>query len=367
MEFGQGFLEELVMNQSFWKGKTVLVTGHTGFKGSWLSIVLKKFGANIIGFSKDIPSEPNMYTIARVQDGIKNIVGNINDSNHINQVFEENKPEIVIHMAAQAIVRESYKNPLETFSTNVMGTANILDAVRNSNSVRVVIIVTSDKSYRTKKDNSKYFEDDPMGGYDPYSSSKGCAELVTASYRNSFFNPLKYSEHKVAVASVRAGNVIGGGDWGLDRLVPDIVRGIKNKSTVVIRNPESTRPWQFVLDPLFGYLMLAEKMWDNGQEFSQGWNFGPTIDEEITVKWILEFIKKQIGEELNLEINNSPQPHEEKHLRLNCSKAINQLEWKSKMNLEKTLLWTINWYNEYMKNKNMKEFTEKQIDEFLVV
>ena len=208
MEFGQGFLEELVMNQSFWKGKTVLVTGHTGFKGSWLSIVLKKFGANIIGFSKDIPSEPNMYTIARVQDGIKNIVGNINDSNHINQVFEENKPEIVIHMAAQAIVRESYKNPLETFSTNVMGTANILDAVRNSNSVRVVIIVTSDKSYRTKKDNSKYFEDDPMGGYDPYSSSKGCAELVTASYRNSFFNPLKYSEHKVAVASVRAGNVI---------------------------------------------------------------------------------------------------------------------------------------------------------------
>ncbi len=355
------------MNQNFWKGKTVLLTGHTGFKGSWLSIILKKFGANVIGFSKDIPTNPSMYEVANVNDGLQNIVGNVNDSNHINQVIKEYKPEIVIHMAAQAIVRESYRNPLETFSTNIMGTANTLDAIRNSGNVRVVIIVTSDKSYQIKKDQSKYSEDDPMGGYDPYSSSKGCAELITSSYRNSFFNPEKFSEHKVALASVRAGNVIGGGDWGGDRLLPDVIRGFQRKSIIKIRNPNSIRPWQFVLDPLFGYLRLAEKMWNDGKEFSQGWNFGPTTFEENSVKWIIEFIKKQMDENINFEMDNTTQPHEEKYLRLDCSKAINQLGWKSKMGLEKTLLWTLNCYKEYMKNNNMKEFTERQIDEFIVV
>ncbi|MBC8502039.1 MAG: CDP-glucose 4,6-dehydratase [Nitrosopumilus sp.] len=355
------------MNQNFWKGKTVLVTGHTGFKGSWLSIILKKFGANVIGFSKDIPTDPSMFETANVKIGMKSVIGNINDSEQIKQVFEENKPEIVIHMAAQAIVRESYKNPVETFLTNVIGTANILDEIRNSKGVRVVIIVTSDKSYKPKKNHSKYSEDDPMGGYDPYSSSKGCAELVTSCYRNSFFNPTKYSEHHIAISSVRAGNVIGGGDWGTDRLVPDIIKGIQKKSNIKIRNPESTRPWQFVLDPLFGYITLAEKMWNNGQEFSQGWNFGPTQNEEKPVKWIIEYIKKHIDKKMNLEIDTSIQPHEEKYLRLDCSKAVSELGWESKMNLEKTLLWTLNWYTEFMKGNNMKEFTEKQIDEFMAV
>lgn len=355
------------MNENFWKDKTVLITGHTGFKGSWLSIILKKFGANVIGFSKDVPTEPSMYKIACVQDGITSIMGNINDLNHINQIFEENKPEIVIHMAAQAIVRESYKNPLETFSTNIIGTANILDAIRNSDGVRVAIIVTSDKSYKTKQNQSKYSEEDPMGGHDPYSSSKGCAELVTSSYRNSFFNPTKYSEHHVSIASVRAGNVIGGGDWGTDRLFPDIMRGIQNKSNIKIRNPESTRPWQFVLDPLFGYIMLAEKMWNEGEKFSQGWNFGPTIDDEKPVKWIIEYVKKYIDNKIDFEMDISSQPYEEKYLQLDCSKAIRELGWKSKMNLEKTLLWTLNWYQAFMKGNNMKELSEKQIDEFMVV
>jgi len=353
------------MNKNFWKSKTVLLTGHTGFKGSWLSVVLKKLGANVIGFSKDIPTKPSMYEIANVQEGMKSVTGNVNDENHLKQIFGDNKPEIVIHMAAQAIVRESYENPHETFSTNIMGTVNLLEAFRNSEEVRVAIIVTSDKSYRIKKDHSKYSEDDPMGGYDPYSSSKGCAELVTSSYRNSFFNPEKYSEHKVALASVRAGNVIGGGDWGMDRLLPDIIRGLQNKSTIKIRNPESIRPWQFVLDPLFGYLRLAENMWEDGKRFSQGWNFGPTIEEEKPVIWIIEFIKKQMDEKINFEIDVSSQPHEEKYLRLDCSKAINQLGWKSKMNLENTLLLALNWYGEYMKGSNMKEFTERQIDEFI--
>ena len=353
------------MNPTFWKNKTVLVTGHTGFKGSWISIILKKFGANVIGFSKDIPTNPSMYKITCVENGMTSIIGNINDSKHIKQVFEQNKPEIVIHMAAQALVRESYKNPLETFSTNVMGTANVLEAVRNSNSVKVCIIVTSDKSYRTKIDNSKYSEDDPMGGHDPYSGSKGCAELVTSSYRSSFFNPSKFQEHKISIASVRAGNVIGGGDWATDRLFPDIMRGIQNNSKIIIRNPESTRPWQFVLDPLFGYILLAEKMWENGKKFSEGWNFGPTKDDEKPVRWITEFIKNNTDKKINFEINSSSQPHEEKYLKLNCMKSISELGWMSKMNIEKTLLLTLNWYAEFMKGNNMKEFTEKQIDEFI--
>jgi len=355
------------MSQNFWKSKTVLLTGHTGFKGNWLSIILKKLGANVIGFSKDIPTKPSMYEITNVQEGMKSIMGNINDVNHLKQVFNENEPEIVIHMAAQAIVRESYENPSETFATNVMGTVNLLEAVRNSRGVRVVIIVTSDKSYRIKKDHSKYSEDDPMGGYDPYSSSKGCAELVTSSYRNSFFNPKKYSEHKVALASVRAGNVIGGGDWGTDRLLPDIIRGFQSESLIKIRNPDATRPWQFVLDPLFGYMKLTEKMWAEGEKFSEGWNFGPTTDEEKSVKWIIEFIKKQIDEKIDFEYDNSAQPYEAKYLRLDCSKAVNQLGWKPKMNMENTLLWTLNWYKEFMKGREMKEFTERQIDEYMVV
>ncbi|WP_299290894.1 CDP-glucose 4,6-dehydratase [Nitrosopumilus sp.] len=355
------------MDNNFWKDKRVLITGHTGFKGSWLTIILKKFGANVIGFSKDIPTKPSLFEIAEVKNNIQNIIGNVNNRDQIEQAFNEFKPEIVFHMAAQSIVRESYKKPLETFSTNVLGTANVLEAVRNSNYVKVVIVVTSDKSYKVKKDHSKYSEDDPMGGYDPYSSSKGCAELLTSSYRNSFFNPSKFDEHNVALASVRAGNVVGGGDWGMDRLLPDIIRGILNKSKVAIRNPGSTRPWQFVLDPLFGYLRLAEKMWQSKGEFSEGWNFGPTSEEEHTVKWITENIKKQFKDKINFEINSSNQPHEEKYLRLDCSKAEKELLWTSKMKLETTLKWTLNWYEEYMKNSDMREFTERQIDEFILM
>ena len=352
------------MNTNFWKNKTVLITGHTGFKGSWLSLILKKFGANVIGFSKNIPTNPSMYEIANIENGMTNIFGDINDSKKIYQVLVEHKPDIVFHMAAQAIVRESYKDPLETFSTNILGTANILEAIRKIGNVKVAIMITSDKSYRVKNDHSKYSEDDPMGGYDPYSSSKGCAELVISAYRNSFFN-IKNKNDSTAIASVRAGNVLGGGDWGADRLIPDIIRGIQKKETIQIRNPKSIRPWQFVLDPLAGYLSLAEKMWENRKQFSKGWNFGPTNSKEETVEWIIKFLKEQLNEEIDLEINNSIQPHEEKYLRLDCSKATNQLGWESKMNLGKTLLWTMNWYAEYLKNNNVEEFTKKQIDEYM--
>jgi len=354
------------MDPNFWKNKTVLITGHTGFKGSWISIILKKMGSNVIGFSKNIPTNPSMFEIANVKEGITSVVGDINNLEKIQNTMADYKPDIVIHMAAQAIVRESYKDPLDTFSTNVIGTANILESIRKSNSVKVAIMVTSDKSYRVKNDHSKYSENDPMGGYDPYSCSKGCAELITSAYRNSFFN-IDQKNNSVAIASVRAGNVIGGGDWGTDRLIPDIIRGIQKKSLIQIRNPKSIRPWQFVLDPIFGYLTLAEKMWEDKKQFSQGWNFGPINNEEKTVEFIIKFLKKQMNEDINFEISNVNQPHEEKYLGLDCSKSHNILGWKTKMDLEKTLVFTLNWYKEFIKGGDMKKFTDKQIDAFMEI
>jgi len=356
------------MNHNFWKSKAVLITGHTGFKGSWLSIILKKFGADVIGFSKDIPTEPSMYKIANVKDGIKSIIGNINDSNHINQVFEENKPEIVIHMAAQSIVRESYKNPLETFSTNVIGTVNILDAIRNSDSVKVVIIVTSDKCYRIKKDHSKYSEDDPMGGYDPYSSSKGCAELITSCYRNSFFNPKKFGKHRVSIASVRAGNVIGGGDWGQDRLLPDIMRGFFQDSTIKIRNPNAVRPWQFILDPLICYLELIELLWKEGPKYSGGWNIGPTGDDNVPkpVSWIVNQIEELLDGKIKVEYETGiSELHEEDYLELDCSKVKTELGWQTKLSLKEALEWTSEWYRSYDEKKDMNRFSISQIERFM--
>jgi len=348
------------MNQDFWKGKTVLVTGHTGFKGSWLSIILKKLGSKVIGFSKDIPTNPSMYEITQVEEGMINIIGDINDFQLVKQTIEKYKPEIVIHMAAQAIVRESYKNPLETFSTNILGTANVLEAIRKSSCVKVAIMVTSDKSYKVKNSNQKYIEEDAMGGFDPYSSSKGCAELITSAYRNSFFDSTD-----IAVASVRAGNVLGGGDWAEDRLIPDMIRGIQQKSIMEIRNPDATRPWQFVLDPIHGYLILAEKMWNDRKKYSHGWNFGPTNDDEKPVKWIIEFLKDQMEQEIEIKIDNSEQPHETKYLNLDCSKSQNLLGWSSKMTIEQTLLFTLDWYKEFLKDGDMKRFTEKQIEKFM--
>jgi len=352
------------MNPQFWKGKTVLLTGHTGFKGSWLSLWLQKLGANLIGFSKDVPTKPSLFEIVKVKDGMTSLIGNVCDYVRIEKVIQDYKPEIIIHMAAQAILRYSYKDPIETYSTNVMGTVNLLESIRKNGNARVILNVTSDKCYKPDKVSSGFKEDDRLGGYDPYSNSKACSELITSSFRNSFFNPSQYNDHEVSLASVRAGNVIGGGDWGPDRLIPDIMKGILNNESVEIRHPDAIRPWQHVLDPLNGYLILMEKLWSSGQDYSEGWNFGPEKNDEKPVRWIIEKLTDQWNRNIKWKLDERKNPHEEEYLRLDCSKAKLKLGWKPKLNLEKGLLWTTNWYKHYEENQNMKEISEEQIVEF---
>ena len=353
------------MNSEFWNGKTVLLTGHTGFKGSWLSLWLQKLRVRLIGFSKSIPTNPSLFELAKVENGMTSIMGDVCDYKHLKEVMRNYKSEIVIHMAAQAILRESYKNPVETYATNVMGVVNLFEAVRKVGKVRVILNVTSDKCYDIKESSQGYKEDDPMGGYDPYSNSKGCAELVTSSFRNSFFNPTEYKKHGVALASARAGNVIGGGDWSDYRLIPDMMKGILDGSVIKIRHPKAVRPWQFILDPLSGYLTLVQKLWENGGEFTEGWNFGPPNIDVKPVSWIVEKLTKQWNHDINWELDKADNPHEADYLRLDCSKAKSRLGWLSKMNLDLALSWTTDWYKQYEQKNDMRQFTEKQIDNFL--
>ena len=353
------------MNSNFWKNKKVLLTGHTGFKGSWLSIWLKKLGVELVGFSKDIPTKPSLFEIAKVSEGMTSITGNIEDFTAIQKVLKENKPEIVIHMAAQSLVRKSYEEPINTFATNVMGTVNLLQAVKTTGSTRVLINITSDKCYENKGTEKAFSENSPMGGYDPYSSSKGCAELVTSAFRDSFFNLKEFERHECSLSSVRSGNVIGGGDWAKDRLIPDIMNSISKRIPTQIRNTRSIRPWQFVLEPLFGYLILAQRMWEEGKEFSEPWNFGPDETDCKSVKWILEKISKELDDGFSWKEDTRDNPHEAEMLKLDCNKAKKRLGWKTKLDVNETIEWTVNWYKEYFKNSDMKQYTENQIDKFI--
>ena len=353
------------MDSNFWKNKKVLLTGHTGFKGSWLSIWLKKLGVELVGFSKDIPTKPSLFEVAKVSEGMISITGNIEDFAMIQKVVKENKPEIVIHMAAQSLVRKSYEEPITTFATNVMGTVNLLQAIKTTGNTRVLINVTSDKCYENKGTEKAFSENSPMGGYDPYSSSKGCAELVTSAFRDSFFNLKEFDTHGCSLSSVRSGNVIGGGDWAKDRLIPDIMNSISKRIPTQIRNTRSIRPWQFVLEPLFGYLILAQRMWEEGKEFSEPWNFGPDETDCKSVKWILEKISKEWNDGFSWKEDTKDNPHEAKMLKLDCTKAKKRLGWKTKLDVTETIEWTVNWYKEYFKNSDMKEYTENQIDKFV--
>ena len=351
---------------SVYKGKKALITGHTGFKGSWLSLWLTMLGAKVIGISLEPNTHPSIFNEINLKDNITHIIADIRDGENLKNIFKHHKPEIVFHLAAQPLVRLSYKQPLLTYQTNVMGTLNVFEAVRSVESVKTLINVTSDKCYENKEWVHGYKESDPMGGYDPYSSSKGMAELLTSSYRNSFFHPDKYAkEHNVTIASARAGNVIGGGDWAEDRLIPDCIKALSKGEAVQIRNPKAIRPWQHVLEPLSGYLLLGQKLMENPLKYSSGWNFGPYDNSVLTVE---EIVKKTVELWGNGEINITPceNLHEANLLKLDISKAISYLNWKPLYNAEEALKNTVSWYKEfYSNNPNMLEFTTSQIKEYM--
>lgn len=352
------------MMSLFWRGKKVFVTGHTGFKGSWLTLWLQKLGADVTGYSQQPPTEPSLFELARVNENMVSLIGDIRDYDRLLDAIRASQPEIIFHMAAQALVRKSYLNPIDTFSTNIMGTVHLLEAVRHTDSVRVVVNVTSDKCYENKDWVWGYREDDPMGGYDPYSSSKGCAELVSAAFWNSFFKPQSKSPLSVALATARAGNVIGGGDWAEDRLVPDIIRSILNSKPVIIRNPSAVRPWQHVLDPLNGYMILAENLWDKGDQLCGGWNFGPSDSDTVQVGELTERIIQLWGDNAQWLRDEAEQPHEANYLKLDCSKARQKLGWRPKLTLASAIEWTVEWYRMCARNEDVRKITLEQIENF---
>ena len=354
------------MNGEFWRGKRVLLTGHTGFKGSWLSLWLQSMGAQVVGYALAPPTEPSLFEVAGVGAGMTSVIGDIRDLEHLRAVFAEHKPEIVIHMAAQPLVRYSYAEPVETYSTNVMGTVNLLEAVRGTPGVKAVVNVTTDKCYENREWAWGYRENEAMGGYDPYSSSKGCAELVTAAYRNSFFNSATFNvKHSTAIASARAGNVIGGGDWAEDRLIPDIMRAITQGRSVTIRNPHAIRPWQHVLEPLSGYLKLAQKLYEEGAAYAEGWNFGPNDEDAKPVQWIVEQLTQSWGEGASWLLDGGEHPHEAHYLKLDCSKAKGRLDWHPRWHLDEALKRIVDWQKQYLYGRDMRAVTIEQIDLYL--
>ena len=352
----------MAVNRQFWKGKKVLITGHTGFKGSWLSLWLQRLGGEVIGYALAPPTQPNLYSLAGIENGMVSITGDVRNLDYLTEVIREHKPEIVIHMAAQSLVRHSYENPVETFSTNMMGTVNVLEAIRQVKTVRAAVIVTSDKCYENRERTQGYQEYEPMGGHDPYSSSKGCAELATSAYRRAFFSAAGTTA--VSVATARAGNVIGGGDWAKDRLVPDAIKAFLAGASVEVRNPNAIRPWQHVLDPLHGYLLLAEHLWEKGREYADPWNFGPDEQDAKPVSWVVERLHDLWGTKNKWVNDQKNHPHEAGVLKLDSSKAKARLGWVPRLNVETSLQWTVEWYKGYEKKNDLRQLTENQIESF---
>lgn len=349
---------ESVEMKNFFADKKIFVTGHTGFKGSWLCLWLSSMGAHVTGYALDPPTKPSLFALARVGELVDSRIADVRDAGCLARAMAEAKPEIVIHMAAQPLVRDSYKIPVETYATNVMGTVHLLEAVRQCPCVKAVVNVTTDKCYENREWVWGYRENEPMGGFDPYSSSKGCSELVTAAYRNSFF------QRSVALATARAGNVIGGGDWATDRLIPDCISALLAGEPVRIRDPHAIRPWQHVLEPLSGYLTLAQRLYESGSEYAEGWNFGPADDDTKPVEWIVQRMCGLWGNSARYEIDAGDHPHEARYLKLDCSKARMRLGWQPRWNLEKALHSIIEWANEYSSANDMRSCCLKQIEAY---
>ena len=350
-------LENLEMSSSFWQDKKVLITGHTGFKGSWLALWLQSLGARVVGLALDPPTQPNLFSIAEVPKNMVSLIGDIRDFELMKKIQSQYQPEIVFHLAAQPLVRASYHNPIETYATNVMGTVNLLESIRQTEiDVKAILIVTSDKCYDNKEWLWSYREHDRLGGYDPYSNSKACTELVTAAYRNSYH---------LKMASVRAGNVIGGGDWAQDRLVPDIIRSLNDRSEIVIRYPHALRPWQHVLEPLHGYLQLAEKLYHHPVEYAEAWNFGPEESDVRSVSWMVERILKLWNSPTAWQLLENNRLHEAGYLKLDSTKAKTRLGWQPQWNIEQALQETIRWYRAYQDGADMREMTSLQIKQYV--
>ena len=348
------------VDYSFWKGKKVYLTGHTGFKGSWLCIWLKSMGAIVKGYSLSINTNPSLFKEANVESEIESEIGDIRNLQQLTESMFSFNPDILIHMAAQPLVRLSYNEPIETYTTNVIGTVNVLEAARSSSNLKAIVSVTTDKCYENMEWEWGYREIEPLGGYDPYSSSKACAELVTSAYRRSFFN----CENTPSLASARAGNVIGGGDWAEDRLVPDILRAFEKSKAVIIRNPVSTRPWQHVLEPLSGYLVLAQELYLNGDKFAEAWNFGPKDDDCKSVSWILDKMVSHWGNGASWNLDKNNNPHEAGFLKLDCSKAFTRLNWSPKWNLKYTLKSIVDFHQHWLSGGNVKEYCLSEIEKY---
>lgn len=344
----------------FWSRKRVLLTGHTGFKGSWLSIWLQSLGAEVCGFSLSPSTGQNLFDVANVAEGMRSEIGDIRDLGALDAIMASFQPEIVLHLAAQPLVRRSYVDPIETYSTNVMGTVNVLEAIKRIGTVKAVLNVTTDKCYENREWIWSYRETEPMGGFDPYSSSKGCSELVTAAYRQSF-----YTERGIALASARAGNVVGGGDWSADRLIPDTLRAIERGETVLVRSPTAIRPWQHVLEPLAGYLLLAEKLYIEGPLWAEGWNLGPNDEDAKPVSWVVEQLVALSGHKPGWCVDRAQHPHEAHYLKLDISKIRARLGWTPRWRLELALEHIVNWQKAFVAGRDMRDVCTEQIAHYI--
>lgn len=348
-----------------WQGKRVFLTGHTGFKGGWLALWLSKLGADVRGYALAPSTEPNLFTVARVGAVVDDIRGDIRNAVALESALRDFAPEVVFHLAAQPLVRLSYDDPILTYETNVIGTARVLDAIRRTPTVRAVVVITTDKCYENKEWVWPYRETDRLGGHDPYSNSKACSELVVSAYRSSFFSPALYDQHGLAIASARAGNVIGGGDWAEDRLVPDTMRAFAAKEVLTIRNPHAVRPWQHVLEPLAGYLTLAQRLFESGMQYGDAWNFGPEYSDALPVEWIVRELAADWDGDVQWQVDDRAHPYEAQILKLDCSKALHALGWRPSLRLKQALLLTADWYRRWNAGEDARAITNEQIEKFV--